>query len=160
MKAEKECSFLHVNKCEIEFPDDVDMYTDPVYERARDNLCKFVEKGWLVKDDTARLYIYAQKMWEHTQYGIVALSSVEDYAADRIKKHELTRKKKEVDRTKITDIQNANIGPVFLTYPNNEAIDLKVKDIVLNQEPYSKVLCDDQVEHTVSLTFSVFFIFW
>jgi uncharacterized protein (DUF1015 family) len=45
---------------------------------------------------------------------------VDDYTNNRIKKHELTRKKKEEDRTKLTDVQGANIGPVFLTYRSDD----------------------------------------
>jgi uncharacterized protein (DUF1015 family) len=57
-------------------------------------------------------------MNKKTQYGLVAASSIEDYEQDRIKKHEKTLLSKEKDRTTLTDVQNANIGPVFLTYKN------------------------------------------
>lgn len=50
----------------------------------------------------------------------MALASVEDYENNRIKKHEFTLAKKEEDRTKLTNIQNANIGPVFLTFRENQ----------------------------------------
>ena len=78
----------------------------------------------------ARVYIYMQKMGERKQYGIVALASIEDYENGLIKKHELTIKKKEEDRTKLNDIQNANIGPVFLTFRDGLRIEKKMMDIV------------------------------
>jgi len=53
-----------------------------------------------------------------TQMGVVSASSVLDYENDLIKKHERTLEKKEKDRTKLTDVQSANVGPVFLTYKN------------------------------------------
>lgn len=37
-----------------------------------------------------------------TQYGIVLEASIEDYEQEITKKHELTRKKKEEDRTHMT----------------------------------------------------------
>lgn len=111
-----EVSFLHVNKPEIDLAPELDPYDDSVYQKGRENLLAFVERGWLEQDDINRLYVYSCTMDGRTQYGIVCGSSVDDYTHNRIKKHELTRKKKEEDRTKLTDVQGANIGPVFLTY--------------------------------------------
>jgi len=54
------------------------------------------------------------------QIGLMSASSVQDYENDLIKKHEKTLEKKELDRTKLTDIQGANVGPVFLTYRSRE----------------------------------------
>lgn len=50
------------------------------------------------------MYIYMQKMADREQYGLVAMASVEDYEKGLIKRHELTIKKKEEDRTKLCDI--------------------------------------------------------
>ena len=49
------------------------------------------------------MYIYMQKMGTREQYGIVAMASIEDYENGKIKRHELTIKKKEEDRTKLSD---------------------------------------------------------
>lgn len=38
------------------------------------------------------------------QIGLLSASSVDDYEKDLIKKHEKTLEKKELDRTKLTDI--------------------------------------------------------
>jgi len=143
--------FLHVSRPDLEFPDGTDAYSQQIYERARDNLQKFVTKGFLVQDKTARVYIYAQKMGTHIQYGIMALSHIDDYETGIIKKHELTRKDKENDRTKITDMQNANTGPVFLTYKHKATIDSVVQEVITKQAPYAHVIATDGFEHTVSL---------
>lgn len=50
----------------------------------------------------------------------MSASSVADYENNKIKKHEKTLEKKEKDRTLLTDIQGANVGPVFLTYRSRE----------------------------------------
>ncbi len=76
----------------------------------------FIEKGYLVEDKEERIYIYGQKMGDHQQYGILAMSSVEDYEKGAIKRHELTLPKKELDRTNLCDVQGANIEPVFLAF--------------------------------------------
>ncbi len=146
---DNEMCFLRVSRPDLEFPDGTDVYSQPVYDRARDNLYNFIKKGYLVQDTTARVYIYAQKMGTHIQYGIMALSHIDDYANGKIKKHEFTRKDKEADRTKITDIQNANTGPVFLTYKHKDTIDAVVREVVTNQPPHAHVVADDGFEHTV-----------
>jgi len=142
--------FLRVSRCELELPDNVDPHSEEVYKHARDNLHKFMDKKYLVKDDESRVYIYAQKMGSHIQYGIMALSHIDDYEKGLIKKHELTRKDKELDRTTITNIQNANTGPVFLTYKHKDTIDSVVHEVVTNQKPYAHVAASDGFEHTVS----------
>lgn len=142
--------FLRVSRADLEFPDGTDPYSQQVYDRARDNLRKFVSKGYLVQDATARVYVYAQKMGSHIQYGIMALSHIDDYASGKIKKHELTRKDKEADRTKITDIQNGNTGPVFLTYKHKATIDAVVREVVTTRQPYAHVVANDGFEHTVT----------
>lgn len=88
-------------------------------------------------------------MGDQSLYGVVALASIEDYENGLIKRHEHTIKKKEDDRTKLTDIQNANIGPVFLTFRNGEAIEKRMMEIVATIDPYADVICDDGVSHTL-----------
>ena len=130
-------SFLHVDKPEIDLPEDTDPYSEQVYQKGRDNLERFISKGWLQQDKESRYYIYSQAFkGQAAQYGLVAASSIEDYESNRIKKHEKTLKRKEEDRTRLTDIQGANIGPVFLTYQRGDAIQEKVADIVMKVEPY------------------------
>ena len=99
----------------------------------------FREKGYIKEDSQSRMYIYMQKMGEREQYGIVAMASVEDYENGLIKRHELTIKKKEEDRTKLSDIQNANLGPVFLTFKGGEEIEKRMMEIAMIEEPYAVV---------------------
>ena len=113
-------SFLNVNKPEITLPEETDPYSSIVYETGKKNLQDFITKGWLERDTHARYYVYAQKMQGREQVGLVSTSSVADYERDLIKKHEKTLEKKELDRTRLTDVQGANVGPVFLTYRSRE----------------------------------------
>jgi len=75
------------------------------------------------------------------QIGLVSASSVADYEKNLIKKHEKTLEKKEKDRTMLTDIQGANVGPVFLTYRSQEntSIQEKIKHLTEVKDPYSVV---------------------
>jgi len=69
-------SFYHVCKPEIDVPSECDPYDAKVYEMGRDNLKKFITKGYLVEDDCERMYILQQTMGGHTQQGIMALASI------------------------------------------------------------------------------------
>ena len=54
-----EYCFLHVDKPEIDLPENTDLYSDEVYEMGKTNLQKFIKNEWLVKDTVSRYYIYS-----------------------------------------------------------------------------------------------------
>ncbi len=140
-------SLLHIIKPEIDLPEEISLYSDAVYQKASENFKKFKEKGWLLKDNEDYLYIYAQTMNGKTQYGLVGCASIDDYFNNVIKKHELTRKDKEEDRKKHVRITNANMEPVFFTYPKKEELDNIVKDFVTNNNPVYDFTADDGFGH-------------
>ena len=94
-------SLLNVSRAEINFDDDIDPYSSRVYERAKTNFNALIEDNVLVRETEPCLYIYRQEMNGHIQTGIVAVSHVDDYNDNKIKKHEKTRPVKEDDRTKL-----------------------------------------------------------
>lgn len=143
-----EICFHYVNKPEIDLPEDIDPYSDKVYQKGKENLDKFISKGWLEQEKVPIMYVYAQKLLNNLQYGIVLESSVAEYENNIIKKHELTRKKKEEDRTKLTEIQNANSGPVFLAYKDHAGIGEIVQKVV-SEKPYIDVIKEDNIQHTL-----------
>jgi len=140
-------SLLHIIKPEIDLPAGIDEHLQEVYDKARDNFHMFRDKGWLIQDNEEYLYIYAQTMNGRTQYGIVGCAGVEDYLNGIIKKHELTRKDKEEDRMKHVRITNANMEPVFFTYPAVAEIDTIVEGIVKANEPDYDFTADDGFGH-------------
>ena len=141
-----EKSLYRIIKPEIDFPVGKDEHDDDVYEKALENFNLFQRKGWLVQDDEEMYYIYAQTMNEKTQYGLVVCAHVEDYMSGKIKKHELTRKDKEEDRMKHVRVNNANIEPVFYSYPENEEIN-KIVDKVIKQKAEYDFVSADGVGH-------------
>ena len=140
-------SLLHIIKPEIDLPESVDIHSQQVYDKAKENFELFKKNGWLVPDDRELLYIYAQTMNGKTQYGIVGCAGVADYLNGIIKKHELTRKDKEEDRMKHVRITNANMEPVFFTYPAVAEIDEIVATFVREQQPVYDFIADDGVGH-------------
>ena len=142
-------SLLHVTKAEIDLAEGIDEHSQEVYDKVVENFNDFKQKGWLVKDDKAKLYIYAQTMDGRTQYGIVGCAHVDDYFNNVIKKHELTRKDKEDDRMIHVNITNANVEPVFFSYPAHQEIDQIVENSVKNEKPvYDFVAKEDGFGHT------------
>lgn len=140
-------TLLHIIKPEIDLPVDLDEHDEQVYNKALENFTEFQKKGWLVQDSEDYLYVYAQTMNGKTQYGIVGCAGVEDYMNGIIKKHELTRKDKEEDRMKHVRITNANMEPVFFTYPSVAAIDEIVKKVVESHAPEYDFTADDGFGH-------------
>ncbi len=140
-------SLLHIIKPEIDLAEGVNLYSEEVYNKAKDNFEKFKANKWLLQDDEEYLYIYAQTMFGKTQYGIVGCASVDDYMNNVIKKHELTRPDKEEDRMKHVRITNANMEPVFFSYPAVAEIDKIVADYVEEHKADYDFTADDGVGH-------------
>jgi uncharacterized protein (DUF1015 family) len=120
---DNEMSLYHIIKPEINFEPGTSEYDPRVYQSAAEHFKMFREKGWLIQDQQAHYYIYAQTMNGKTQYGLVVGAYVDDYLSNVIKKHELTRRDKEEDRMKHVRVCNANIEPVFFAYPDNKVLD-------------------------------------
>jgi uncharacterized protein (DUF1015 family) len=150
MAAGNELSFLHINKPEIDLPPEVDLYDDRVYAKGVENLRRFIAQGAFTREDRPRFYVYQQRMGEHVQAGVVCAVSCEEYAQGLIKRHELTRRDKEDDRTRHTQELNANAGPVFLTYRQRGDIDTVVNE-VREGPPLYDFEASDGIAHTVWL---------
>ena len=141
-------SFLHVNKPEIDLPQDTDPYAPEVYAKGAENLGRLIEDGVYLREEKPALYLYRQVMGDHVQTGIAVGASVEEYETGRIKKHEHTRQKKEDDRTRHIDALDANTGPVFLTYKARPEIDAHVARLTEDAPVYDFV-APDGIRHTV-----------
>ena len=142
-----EKSLYRIIKPEIDFPAGKDEHDTDVYEKAAENFGMFIDKGWLVQDDKEMYYVYAQTMNGKTQYGLVIGASVDDYMTGKIKKHELTRRDKEEDRMKHVRITDANVEPVFFSYPDNEGINSIVEKVISGKPEYDFVSVDGVGHH-------------
>ena len=145
---DNEMCLYHIIKPEIDFEPGTGEHEPKVYDKAVENFKKFQEKGWLVQDPQDCYYIYAQTMDGRTQYGFVVGASVEDYLTGRIKKHELTRREKEADRMHHIEINNANIEPVFLAFPDNSALE-DIIDRTAQTPPEYDFVSEDGIGHTL-----------
>lgn len=141
-------SFLYVDRAEINFSKDVNVYDKIVYEKARNVLDNMIEEGLYIQDEKPCMYIYRQTMKGKSQAGLVICAAIDDYINNTIKKHEYTRKDKELDRIKHVDYCDANTGPIFLTYKNKDEIS-KIMDKWMQNEPLYDFISEDGNGHTV-----------
>jgi len=122
MAAGNPLSFLHVSKPEIDLPAGTDVHAPGVYAKGRENFRRLIAQGALRQDAQPCFYAYRQVMGAHSQTGIVAVASCDEYQRGIVKKHELTRPDKEDDRVRHMEALDAQTGPVFLTYRATAAL--------------------------------------
>src|SRR5712671_7812697 len=140
-------SFLHVSKPEIDLPPGTDLYSPAVYARGRENFQKLIAEGALKQDAKPCFYLYRQVMGDHSQVGLVAAASCEEYLSGVIKKHELTRPDKEDDRVRHIETLSSQTGPVFLVYRANSSLDAIVERQTA-LKPEIDFVAKDAVRHT------------
>jgi uncharacterized protein (DUF1015 family) len=147
MAAGKRLSFLHVSKPEIDLAPGTDLYSPEVYAKGRENFQKLIALKALHQDRKAAFYLYRQVMGAHSQVGVVAVASCEEYLQGAIKKHELTRPDKEDDRVRHIEALASQTGPVFLTYRATVAVDAFVNRRMEEQADVDFTAADG-VRHT------------
>lgn len=142
-------SFLHITKSEIDLPETTDIHSQPVYDKAKDNLDAFVRKDILFREAKPCYYIYQLVMNGRSQTGLVCGSAVDDYDNDIIKKHEFTRPEKENDRINHIKTSGAQTGNVFLAYRNVAAIDALISNWQKTHQPVYDFMAEDGIQHTI-----------
>ena len=120
-------SFLHIDMAEIDLPEDIDQYSDIVYQTAAANLQKFIAEGTFEQDNTPQFYIYRQTWRGRVQTGLVGCASIDDYQNNIIKKHEFTVASKEADRIRHVMACGANTGPIFLAFRDTQGVAEKLQ---------------------------------
>ena len=142
-------SFLHVDRAEMDLPDETYLYDSSVYAKARENLHNMEADGTMIQDEAPCYYIYELTRKGKTQTGLAGCCSIDDYLNDVVKKHELTREDKEQDRIRHVDVCDANTGPIYLAckYPQ-ELLDLMTQ-WKESHEPVYDFVADDEIGHRV-----------
>ncbi len=146
--AGKPWSFLRVSRPEIDFPEGERPTAEVLYAKASDTLQRMTAEGVLVRDSGPRFYAYRITAGDHVQTGIVGAASVEAYARNRIRRHELTRPDKEDDRVRQIEGVNAHTGPVMVAHRPDREVDEIVNGEV-RRAPDLSAVADDGAEHTL-----------
>ena len=142
-------SFLHITKSEIDLPEETNPYDPSVYETAHTNLSAFISRDILFRESKPCYYLYQLTMNGRSQTGIVALSSIDEYERDLIKKHEYTRPEKELDRIRHISVSGAQTGNVFLAYRTQKDIDELIANWMRVKSPVYDFTASDQIQHTI-----------
>jgi uncharacterized protein (DUF1015 family) len=142
-------SFLHITKSEVDLPETIDIHSQAVYDKAKENLDAFIKKGLLFREHKACYYIYTLVMNGRQQTGLVCCSSVADYENGLIKKHEFTRPEKEQDRINHIKTTGAQTGNVFLAYRNVAEIDSLISSWKKEHVPTYDFTAEDDIRHTL-----------
>ncbi|AWK50159.1 DUF1015 domain-containing protein [Clostridium beijerinckii] len=145
-------SFLHVDRPEIDLDPSINIHDPKVYEKARENLDRMITDGEYIQDYEPCLYIYRQIMNGRAQTGIVFCASIDDYINNVIKKHEFTRADKEEDRINHVDYCDANTGPIFLTYKEDQIASEIIDAWIENESkrtPIYNFVSEDGISHIV-----------
>ncbi|HEY4935538.1 MAG TPA: DUF1015 family protein [Puia sp.] len=142
-------SFLHITKAEIDLPEGTDIHSEKVYNKAADNLFIFRDNKILVRDEQPSYYIYELSMGKRKQTGLVCVSAVADYENNIIKKHELTRPEKELDRINHMRVTGAQTGNVFLAYKSNVSLSRLISSWKDAHEAANDFIADDGIGHRV-----------
>ncbi len=142
-------SFLHITKSEIDLSDETNPYDNSVYETARTNLSAFISREVLFRESKPCYYLYQLTMQGRSQTGVVALSSIDEYERDLIKKHEYTRPDKELDRIRHISVSGAQTGNVFLAYRAQSDIDELIANWTKVKSPVYDFTAPDQIQHTI-----------
>lgn len=135
-------SFLRVTRPEAEFPKGENPSNDEILNRAKENLEWFIGENILAREAEPSFYIYRLSNENHTQTGIVACCSLDEYELNLIKKHEKTRPDKVEDRTNHILALKAQTGLIFLAFRNTEKIREMFTEAVGNKPIYDFVFCD------------------
>jgi uncharacterized protein (DUF1015 family) len=143
-------SFLRVTRSEIELDKNSDAYSDQVYLKAKEIFNRIKNEAPLLQDEKAAFYVYRQIMGSHSQVGIAATFSVDDYDNDIIMKHEKTRRVKEDDRTNHIITTEAQTGAVFLTYKGVAEVN-NVVNKTMESDPLYNFTSPDGIIHTLWL---------
>ena len=144
-------TFLRIDRAEVNLDAGVDIYSKEVYETAKSLLNKMENDGVYINESERKFYFYRQIMNGRAQTGIVGCASIDDYLENRIKKHELTRADKEVDRINHVDTCSAQTGPIFLTYKDSAVLD-EIIEKQTQGAPLYDFVAEDGVRHTVWVT--------
>lgn len=140
-------SFLRVTRAELEMEPGVDPYSDDVYTRGGENLRRLVAEGVLVREETPAYMVYRLRMGDHVQTGFIGAASCEEYDANIVRKHELTRPDKEDDRTRHINLLGAQTGAVFLAYKAQADLDAFLQEKTATA-PFLDFVAEDGIGHT------------
>ncbi|WP_026898298.1 DUF1015 domain-containing protein [Daejeonella oryzae] len=111
--------------------------TELAYKKINENFDDFIENGILIQDINPSLYVYQVAHPGIIQTGIWAVTSIDDYLNNTIKKHELTRADREKSLIDYLQQTGCDANPVLITYSPQKEIDDVISETVSKQPDLS-----------------------
>jgi len=145
--AENPSSFLRVTRPEVEFKESLSHSSDEVLSAGKRNLEQLVSGGMLLQDAEPALYIYRLETEIHSQTGVVACCSLDEYERGLIKKHEKTRPDKVAERTNHMVELRAQTGLILVAFKGNEESQNAIENATMNA-PIFEFTCGAGIKHT------------
>jgi uncharacterized protein (DUF1015 family) len=141
-------SFLRVTRAEAEFNGNGSPETNHVFDRAKENLQRFLERDVFISDPEPAFYVYRLENDTNSQTGIVGCLSIDDYEAGVIKKHERTRPDKVEDRTNHMLAVRAQTGLILIAYRRSEPVEKLIAEVT-SKQPLYDFPCEGGIRQTV-----------
>ncbi len=141
-------SFLRVTRPDGDFPQDQQPSHEQLYETAKQNLEMLVRDDVYSLDQEEAIYVYRLTAGGHSQTGVVACCSIDEYENGLIKKHEKVRPDKVEDRTAHLLTVGAQTGLIFLAFRGTEQLAEMIGSAVAGSPLYD-FEGGDGVRHTV-----------
>ncbi len=129
----KPYNFLHITRAEIDLPDVVDDHDDAVYQKAAQNFQKLLQKNILEEDNRNCFYIYQMQQGAHIQTGVLAKVSCSAYQRGQVRRHELTRPDKVLDRTKHIEALYAQVSPTLLANKTDPILQRLLQSLIQDE---------------------------
>lgn len=121
------------------------------YATAKDVLKLWEDKGVLMREEKAALYIYEE---EFTAYGkrnsikgLICRLKVEEFSKGVVLPHEFTLSKAKEDRLNLMKATNCNFSQIYGLYMDEEQTSLKTIDALSEGEPDMQFTDDDAITH-------------
>ena len=141
-------SFLKIDRPEVQFDENTDMYSPAVYQAAGNELREMIGRGEFIQEKSPCLYLYELTMDGRTQTGVCCCASVADYENGVIKRHENTRPEKEEDRIRHVEACGAQTGPIFLACRKNQKL-TELEEREKKAVPIYSFTAEDGIRHQV-----------
>jgi len=125
-------SYLNIFNPDCKFPSEKEINI-----KAKERFELMKEKSIIARDDLNCFYVYQISTKEHSQIGIIAKGKISDYDNYHIRGHEKIYTENSNKRLKQIKNLNAQIGPIYIIYPNEEKIEAILKKHSKQKPTYS-----------------------
>ena len=96
-----------------------------------------MKKNEVIKKDVINyFYVYQIQLHDHVQLGFLSLALINDFINKKIKAHEKIYENRMKERAEQMNNIDAQIGPIYVSYPSNEIIDNLLKSYTNTKPDY------------------------